>query len=169
MTENFDKNFNLGFSASFDEQFRKFLPIVYKARKRYKIHLWEINDYIQEGMIIFFELKEAGISAELLPIYFKVRLNQHLIDLIRRQNAYKRKLSVGNYVDLSVIADHVADESYVIDSQLLITDTMTSFIAQLKKNDRQLLLKLIEGKEINRAQKSRLRQKLLKFLETDGD
>lgn len=166
-----DKNFNSGsdFSPDFNEQFSKFLPIIYKARKLHKIHLWDINDYVQEGMIIFYELLQAGHSEEMLPVYFKVRFNQHLINLIRKQNAYKRKFDTGNYVDLEYAVNHVADESYVIDSQLLITDTMSTFIKQLKKNDRLLLLRLIDGKEINRTQKSRLKQKLIKFLDDEED
>ncbi|MDR2977261.1 MAG: sigma-70 family RNA polymerase sigma factor [Streptococcaceae bacterium] len=157
------------FDHSFDEHFNKFLPIVYKSIQNYKINLWETSDYIQEAMLIFYELKNTGCPEESLPVYFKVKFNQHLINLIRKQNAYKRKFDTGNYVNLDVIVSQVADESYAIGSQLLVTDTMASFLAQLKKNDRILLLRLIDGKMISRSQKSRLKQKLLKFLEKDGN
>ncbi|MDR0299388.1 MAG: hypothetical protein LBI13_04825 [Streptococcaceae bacterium] len=154
---------------NFSDDFKRFIPIVIKASGKYKIRGFDKDDYIQEGMLIYFELLHKEIDEKSLPVFFKVKYTQHLVNLIRHQKAYKRSFDEGNYVDIHSVSSHVADQAMSIESKLLISDTMTCFIEQLKKNDQRLLLNLVDGHEISRVQKYRLKQKLIQFLKDNTD
>ncbi|MFV0555696.1 MAG: hypothetical protein ACK5LM_01120 [Lactovum sp.] len=152
---------------NFYEQFEQFLPIIYKASRSYRIQLWTMDDYKQEGLIVFYKLLEKGYPKESLPVYFKVQYRQHLINQLRRQSAIKRTYDLGNYIDIEAIHQYLADRSFSIGDDLLFSDTLESFKQYLKKKDLQILNRILAGEKVSRVQKFRLKQKLITFLKDE--
>ena len=70
--------------------------IVHKCRKEYYLHLWEIEDWDQEGMICLHELLEnypefKKKKDKQFYIYFKTKFRNRILDAIRKQESHKRK------------------------------------------------------------------------------
>ena len=59
------------------------------------INFWTIDDYQQEGRLVLYDLLSDGVTQRNLFCHFKVRYKQRLIDIKRRERAFKRGLIVG--------------------------------------------------------------------------
>ncbi|VNF72730.1 competence-specific global transcription modulator [Streptococcus pneumoniae] len=73
---------------------------VYKCRNEYYLHLWELSDWDQEGMLCLHELisREEGLVDDIprLRKYFKTKFRNRILDYIRKQesqNLYRNKQS----------------------------------------------------------------------------
>jgi len=79
----------------FKQTYAKVSGIVHKARQEFYIKLWEMSDWDQEGMMVLYELLEKQPQLyddnEKLYVYFKVKFRNHIKDVIRKQESYKRK------------------------------------------------------------------------------
>lgn len=81
-------------------------PIIMNCRKKTKIPSWELDDYMQEGMIIALEmyhqlLLDPPDDDFNFYVYFKVRYSCFLIDNYRKAMAVKRKFDQLDYCELS--------------------------------------------------------------------
>ena len=83
--------------ADFDKIFRKVRPIVLKLRRLYYLHLWEYDDWMQEGQLVLFQLlerhPELSDDERKLAIYFKTKFSNYIKDKIRQQESQKRKFN----------------------------------------------------------------------------
>ena len=150
------------------EVFEKVKPIVLNARKKWHIRGWELDDYLQEGLITLHQMLETQQDMEKLPVHFKVRYTRHLTSMLRKEKASKRYFDSTPYVALDEMAFSVADRSAQVDQQLLFEDTKSSFIASLNEKERENVEALLRGEKIDRMVKYRLRLKLIDFL-SDND
>ena len=84
-------------TVDFERYFQTVKPIILKLRRYYFVKLWDYEDWIQEGRIIFFELVEEHpdllINEGKRYSYFKTKFSNHVKDIIRHQESFKRKFN----------------------------------------------------------------------------
>ena len=82
--------------------------IVYKCRNEYHLHLWELSDWDQEGMICLHELisREEGLVEDIprLRKYFKTKFRNRILDYIRKQESQKRRYDKEPYEEVGEIS-----------------------------------------------------------------
>ena len=83
--------------------------IVHKCRKDYHLHLWEKEDWDQEGMMCLYEL--VSHHPELLEgerhrlyVCFKTKFRNRILDYIRKQESHKRRFDKEPYEEVSEIS-----------------------------------------------------------------
>ena len=68
------------------ELYKEVQGIVYKSRNEYYLHLWELSDWDQEGMICLHELisREEGLVEDIprLRKYFKTKFRNRVLDYL---------------------------------------------------------------------------------------
>lgn len=77
--------------------YRQYYPLVYSLRRKYFLRDLDEQDWLQEGLIIFYGCIEAyevqyGVS---LGALFKRSFENRIRSLIRKECAYKRKSNAG--------------------------------------------------------------------------
>ncbi|HET2243112.1 TPA: sigma-70 family RNA polymerase sigma factor, partial [Streptococcus pneumoniae] len=77
---------------------------VYKCRNEYYLHLWELSDWDQEGMLCLHELisREEGLVDDIprLRKYFKTKFRDRILDYIRKQESQKRRYDKEPYEEV---------------------------------------------------------------------
>ncbi|MDR0199400.1 MAG: hypothetical protein LBI43_02345 [Streptococcaceae bacterium] len=144
--------------------FEKVRPIILNARKQFCISLWDLDDYLQEGIIILYQLMLSGCSEEKLPIHFKVKYRSHLISTFRKETASKRNIKTSNYQFAGPIHYNVADPAAEIEKEMLYEERKESFIETLNAKEKQTLWALLERRPVERIKKFRLKQRFIQFL-----
>ena len=80
----------------FKELYGKVRGIVLKCRREYYVHLWELSDWDQEGMLVLYQLvsryPQLVESESQLYVYYKTKFRNHILDILRKQESQKRKL-----------------------------------------------------------------------------
>ncbi|WP_043878248.1 sigma-70 family RNA polymerase sigma factor, partial [Streptococcus infantarius] len=100
----------------FERYFQTVKPIILKLRRHYFVKLWDYEDWIQEGRIVFFQLLEE--HPDLLNnegkrySYFKTKFSNHVKDIIRHQESFKRKFNRMPYEEISDISHCVPQVSF---------------------------------------------------------
>ncbi|MES9544766.1 hypothetical protein ABWJ54_01880, partial [Streptococcus intermedius] len=83
-------------SPLFYKLYEKVRGIVLKCRREYYVHLWELSDWDQEGMMVLYELVSRHpylVEEEAhLYVYYKTKFRNHIKDILRKQESQKRKL-----------------------------------------------------------------------------
>ena len=78
------------------KNYEKVKGIVHRCRKDYYLHLWEKEDWDQEGMICLHELLEKHPELveeeKKLYVYFKTKFRNRILDSVRKQESQKRRL-----------------------------------------------------------------------------
>ena len=119
------------------ELYEKVQGIVYKCRKEYYLHLWELSDWDQEGMICLHELisKEEGLIEDIprLRKYFKTKFRNRILDAIRKQESHKRKLDRQVYEEVSEISHRLGEGGLLLDDSYALQDMLKSYQAGLGK------------------------------------
>ena len=86
------------------ELYEEVQGIVYKCRNEYYLHLWELSDWEQEGMICLHELisKEEGLVEDIprLRKYFKTKFRNRILDYLRKQESQKRRYDKEPYEEV---------------------------------------------------------------------
>jgi len=133
----------------FESIFKKVKPIVLKFKRYFFIHLWDHDDWIQEGRIVLFKLldkhPELKHDEERLFCYFKTKFSNHLKDTLRKQESQKRQFDKMAYEEISEISHCVKDSGLLLDEYVAYRDVITQVHQQLSLNDKQLLKKVICG------------------------
>ena len=66
----------------FKELYEKVRGIVLKCRREYYVHLWELSDWDQEGMMVLYELVSRHpylVEEEAhLYVYYKTKFRNHI-------------------------------------------------------------------------------------------
>jgi len=72
-----------------EKYYEKVKGIVHRCRKDYYLHLWEKEDWDQEGLICLYELLEAHPELvkeeKKLYVYFKTKFRNRILDSVRKQ------------------------------------------------------------------------------------
>lgn len=82
-----------GDAEAFKMLFEQYQPVVLRMAKKYQIHMFTTDDWLQEGQIIFFRAlnyyqPDGGAS---LGTLFRIMFENHVRSMLRRQNALKRR------------------------------------------------------------------------------
>lgn len=79
---------------AFSSLFDLYKPVIFNMQKRYYIRLFDTEDWLQEGRIIFHKalLKYTPDRGATFGAYFKLMFDNHICSLLRKQNAYKRRV-----------------------------------------------------------------------------
>lgn len=121
-----------------EKSYQEVKAIVHKCRKEYYLHLWEIEDWDQEGMICLHELLEnypefKKKKDKQFYIYFKTKFRNRILDAIRKQESHKRKLDRQVYEEVSEISHRLGERGLLLDDSYALQDMLRSYQADLGK------------------------------------
>ncbi|MGX7198603.1 sigma-70 family RNA polymerase sigma factor [Enterococcus nangangensis] len=73
--------------------FRKYQPTVLSLRKRIRLKFFELDDWLQEGLMVFYKsvLHYEAQKEVTFGLYFKMNLERHFISQWRKEQALKRR------------------------------------------------------------------------------
>ena len=136
-----------------EKYYHEVKAIVHKCRKEYYLHLWEKEDWDQEGMICLNELLEnypefIEKRDKQFYTYFKTKFRNRILDAVRKQESYKRRLDRQAY-----------EESYALQ------EVLKGYKAGLGKEKLELYERLIADERFKgrKAMLKELRQVLKDF------
>lgn len=121
-----------------EKSYQEVKAIVHKCRKEYYLHLWEIEDWDQEGMICLHELLEnypefKKKKDKQFYIYFKTKFRNRILDAIRKQESHKRKLDRQVYEEVNEISHRLGEGGLLLDDSYALQDMLKSYQAGLGK------------------------------------
>lgn len=153
-----------------EEIFEKVKPIVVKTMHHLKIRLWEYDDYLQEGMIILFDLLRFGCTEEKLYLHFKVRYRQHLIDEFRHLNVQKRHIdNLPSSLDVYEYADHLKGNYTTSENEVVYHSLNEELERKLSPKSWKLLRAQRQGEKMTRMEKYRIKQQIKSILYDSDD
>ncbi len=121
-----------------EKNYEEVKAIVHKCRKEYYLHLWEREDWDQEGMICLHELLENYPEFEekkdkQFYIYFKTKFRNRILDAVRKQESYKRKLDRQAYEEVSEISHRLGEGGLLLDESYALQELLKKYQASLGK------------------------------------
>jgi RNA polymerase sporulation-specific sigma factor len=146
-----------GDSVAFDLLYKKYQPVVYKLAKKYYLKDYDLEDWLQEGRIVFHRSLERFDETKQLSIgqFFKVNLENHIRSLVRKQCAYKRitdttALSLDQKIEAcgEEFIDYLGIEQRDPLDSLIIQEKLESFPAILSSFERSTLQAYIKGEDL---------------------
>ena len=122
--------------------------IVHKCRKEYYLHLWEKEDWDQEGMICLNELLESypeftGKRDKQFYTYFKTKFRNRILDAVRKQESYKRRLDRQAYEEIGEISHRLGKGGLLLDESYALQEILKGYRAGLGKDKLELYERLI--------------------------
>ena len=136
--------------------------IVYKCRNEYYLHLWELTDWEQEGMICLHELlsKEKDLIGDIprLRRYFKTKFRNRILDILRKQESQKRRFDREAYEEIGEISHRISTGGLWLDDYYLFHEMLRSYRSQQSKEKQAELDRLL------RDERFRGRQRILREL-----
>lgn len=131
-----------------EKKYQEVKGIVHKCRKEYYLHLWEVEDWDQEGMLCLYELLEE--HPELMErkdkkiyTYFKTKFRNRILDAIRKQESQKRKLDRQVYEEVSEISHRITDGGLLLDEHYALHEMLKKYKKGLNKKDLELFERLV--------------------------
>ena len=119
----------------FKELYAKVRGIVLKCRREYYVHLWELSDWDQEGMLVLYQLvsqyPQLVEEDHQLYVYYKTKFRNHILDILRKQESQKRKLDRQAYEEVSEIGHKLSLKELYLDELVILRDQLKSYQAQL--------------------------------------
>ena len=119
----------------FKELYSKVRGIVLKCRREYYVHLWELSDWDQEGMLVLYQLvsqyPQLAEEDHQLYVYYKTKFRNHILDILRKQESQKRKLDRQAYEEVSEIGHKLSLKELYLDELVILRDQLKSYQAQL--------------------------------------
>lgn len=119
----------------FKELYGKVRGIVLKCRREYYVHLWELSDWDQEGMLVLYQLvsryPQLVETESQLYVYYKTKFRNHIKDILRKQESQKRKLDRQAYEEVSEIGHKLSLKELYLDELVILRDQLKSYQAQL--------------------------------------
>ncbi|NKZ20980.1 sigma-70 family RNA polymerase sigma factor [Streptococcus ovuberis] len=135
----------------FERIYAKVTGIVHKTRKEYYIQLWEQSDWDQEGMIILSRLllECPGIEEreEDLYRYFKTKFRNYVLDMVRKQESYKRRINRQAYEEVGTIAHKLHIREMAMEDRLILRDMLSQYRSQLPESLKEHYDKLLGGEQ----------------------
>ena len=143
--------------------------IVHKCRKEYHLHLWEKEDWDQEGMMCLYEL--VSHHPELLVgerrrlyVCFKTKFRNRILDYIRKQESHKRRFDKEPYEEVSEISHRLGEKGLRLDDYYLFHELLKNYKSKQSMEKQELIDRLMGG-EVFRGRKALLRELSLIFSE----
>lgn len=129
----------------------KVAKIVHRTRKDFYIQLWDQSDWDQEGMIVLVELLEQYPELEhddkRLYSYFKVKFRSYVMDALRKQESYKRRINRQPYEEITDIAHRLYIKEMATSDRVILRDMLATYRNQLSTQDQQKYDRLIGGEQ----------------------
>lgn len=131
-----------------EKNYEEVKAIVHKCRKEYYLHLWEREDWDQEGMICLHELLENYPEFEekkdkQFYIYFKTKFRNRILDAVRKQESYKRKLDRQTYEEVSEISHRLREGGLCLDDSYALQEMLKKYESRLGKEKREHFERLL--------------------------
>lgn len=122
--------------------------IVHKCRKEYYLHLWEVEDWDQEGMICLYELLDEypeilERNDKRLYIYFKTKFRNRILDAVRKQESQKRRLDRQVYEEVSEISHRLTEGGLRIDESYALQELLKEYQRGLDEEKLDLYERLL--------------------------
>ena len=131
----------------FKELYGKVRGIVLKCRREYYVHLWELSDWDQEGMLVLYELvsryPQLVESESRLYVYYKTKFRNHIKDILRKQESQKRKLDRQVYEEVSEIGHKLSLKELYLDELVILRDQLKSYQKQLSPEKQEQYERLL--------------------------
>lgn len=131
----------------FKELYDKVRGIVLKCRREYYVHLWELSDWDQEGMLVLYELvsryPQLVESESRLYVYYKTKFRNHIKDILRKQESQKRKLDRQVYEEVSEIGHKFSLKELYLDELVILRDQLKSYQKQLSPEKQEQYERLL--------------------------
>ena len=143
--------------------------IVHKCRKDYHLHLWEKEDWDQEGMMCLYELVSShpellGGERHRLYVCFKTKFRNRILDNIRKQESHKRRFNKEPYEEVSEISHRLGEKGLRLDDYYLFHELLKNYKSKQSVEKQELIDRLMGG-EVFRGRKALLRELSLIFSE----
>lgn len=147
-----------GEEKSFSQLYRKYQPVVFKMQKTYYLRELDQDDWYQEGQIIFHQSLQKYNESKGLSFgyFFKMNLERHVVSLLRKQGALKRKaalLSVSFEGELEAKGDFfsagIKGDDTSFSQMVIIKEQLDGFCECLSTFERRVFLSYLEGREAN--------------------
>ena len=143
--------------------------IVHKCRKDYHLHLWEKEDWDQEGMMCLYELVSSHpelLEGERHRLYvcFKTKFRNRILDNIRKQESHKRRFNKEPYEEVSEISHRLGEKGLRLDDYYLFHELLKNYKSKQSMEKQELIDRLMGG-EVFRGRKALLRELSLIFSE----
>ena len=131
----------------FKELYAKVRGIVLKCRREYYVHLWELSDWEQEGMLVLYQLvsryPQLVEEDHQLYVYYKTKFRNHILDILRKQESQKRKLDRQAYEEVSEIGHKLSLKELYLDELVILRDNLKSYQAQLSLEKQEQFERLL--------------------------
>ena len=136
--------------------------IVHKCRKDYHLHLWEKEDWDQEGMLCLYELVSRNpelLEGERHRLYvcFKTKFRNRILDYIRKQESHKRRFDKEPYEEVSEISHRLGEKGLRLDDYYLFHELLKNYKSKQSMEKQELINRLMGG-EVFRGRKALLRE-----------
>ncbi|MGT2958561.1 sigma-70 family RNA polymerase sigma factor [Streptococcus bovimastitidis] len=141
--------------SELNQAFNLVKPIIYKLRRTYYIQLWELDDWLQEGRLILYQLLELYPDLILiqnslkLKIFFKTKFSSYIKDRIRHQESYKCRFNRLPYEEVSDISHRIPDDGLVIDDIVCYRAVLEELKVHLNGDDLNKLDKVLSGQQFS--------------------
>ena len=131
----------------FKELYGKVRGIVLKCRREYYVHLWELSDWDQEGMLVLYQLvsryPQLVETESQLYVYYKTKFRNHILDILRKQESQKRKLDRQAYEEVSEIGHKLNLKELYLYELVILRDQLKSYQAQLSPEKQEQYERLL--------------------------
>ena len=133
------------------------------------MHLWEKEDWDQEGMLCLYELVTRNpelLEGERHQLYvcFKTKFRNRILDYIRKQESHKRRFDKEPYEEVSEISHRLGEKGLRLDDYYLFHELLKTYKSKQSMEKQELIDRLIGG-EVFRGRKALLRELSLIFSE----
>ena len=140
--------------------------IVLKMYHHYHVQLWDLNDWEQEGMFVLYRLikekPEIVKNLRTLLTYFKTAFDNHIKDVIRKQESQKRKFNKNIYCEISEIEYKLKNKQMELDDFVLLKLALEEYKSKLDAEGRANYEKLIS--DIAFKGRAKMKKELQEFL-----
>lgn len=145
-------------SDRFEELFRKYRPIVEILHKKYYLRDYDLDDWLQEGRIVFNKClktydKDKGTT---IGILFKRSFENRICSLLRAQHAQKRKAQV----DACSLEEKLLQEgnrfltdhnrcAETAETYLFVNESLAEYPKSLSSLERMVIMNYLKGLELD--------------------
>ena len=124
-----------------EKYYEKVKGIVHRCRKDYYLHLWEKEDWDQEGLICLYELLEAHPELveeeKKLYVYFKTKFRNRILDSVRKQESQKRRLDRMAYEEVGEISHRLPEGGLWLDDYYALHELLDSYRRKLPQDKQE--------------------------------
>lgn len=132
-----------------DKCFAIVKPTIYKFMRSYYVHLWDKDDWLQEGRLILHQLLNhhplLQRNEKQLLVYFKTKFSSHIKDVIRSQESQKRRFNRMVYEEIGDIAHKIPSQGLVLDEFIAYQSIIEQISGILTKKEQSQLYALMRG------------------------